>query len=66
MVALGAAKAPRSSMAISNLRIYSNTPDDGSGFKQPQYYETLSFANVDSDSAPELCGRGVFGILCGP
>jgi hypothetical protein len=46
------------------LRKYSTSPNNASGWGQPQYYATLAFANIDSDSPLELCGRGVSGILC--
>jgi hypothetical protein len=50
--------------AFVDLRRYSNAPSDANGWTQPQYYSTLQFAKVDTDAQPELCGRGVSGILC--
>jgi hypothetical protein len=43
---------------------YSSEPTDANGWNQPEYYRTLSFANVDSDGKAELCGRASNGIVC--
>jgi len=37
---------------------------DSGGWNQPQYYKTLRYDNIDSDSTPELCGRGGTGMFC--
>lgn len=50
--------------SFEGLHKYSVSPKNADAWNLPQYHRTLQFANIDSDSAPELCGRGVSGMLC--
>ena len=47
-----------------NFHKYSTSPSNTNGWNAAQYAKTLMFANIDSDSPLELCGRGISGMLC--
>lgn len=39
----------------------SNTPP----WKEPEYYSTIHFADINGDGAADVCGRGPAGFYCG-
>jgi hypothetical protein len=49
---------------FTDLRLHSDTPRNANGGTQTSFFSTLKFAQIDSDSTLELCGKGAAGILC--
>ena len=45
-------------------RRYSTDVSDARFWNYAPYYGTLSFADIDGDGKPELCGRSSIGIAC--
>jgi hypothetical protein len=49
---------------FSELRRWSTDHTNAAGWSAPQYYRTISFADVDRDGRAELCARGPGGVSC--
>jgi len=37
---------------------------DAKGWKDPAYYSTIQFPDINGDGIAGVCGRGTFGIGC--
>lgn len=49
-----------------SARRYSSDVTDARSWNLPQYYSTLSFADIDADGKSELCGRSSIGRRASP
>ncbi len=50
--------------SFSQPTLWSASFSDANGWNAPQYYETISFADLNGDGRADVCGRGTGGVWC--
>ena len=63
---IGCALANSSGTGFLPISLWTGDFSDNQGWgSQASYYNSIRLADVNGDSYPDVCGRGVWGIACG-
>ena len=51
--------------SFGTMTMWSASFPDSAGWNHPQYYSTITYPDVNGDGLPDICARGIAGVVCG-